>query len=62
MNRNDSPRLINKLYEILKEIFSTKNLLEKFISEFKESLVSDDEHYVHFIILKKNLTTFLKFF
>lgn len=46
MNRNDSPRLKNKLYEIIKEIFSSKNSLEKFTSEFKESLLSDDDHFV----------------
>lgn len=46
MNRNESPRLINKLYEIIKEIFSTKNLLDKFTIEFKQSLVCDDDHYV----------------
>jgi len=46
MNRNDSHRLINKLYELIKEIFTTKNILEKFTSEFKESLVSEDDHYV----------------
>jgi len=46
MHRNDSPRLINKLYEILKDIFSCKNLLEKYTSEFKESLSCDDEHFV----------------
>jgi len=46
MNRNDSPRLLNKLYEIIKDIFTTKNILEKFTAEFKESIVSDDDHYV----------------
>jgi len=50
MNRNDSPRLINKLYELIKEVFSGKNLLEKYTQEFKESLISDDEYYV--IIIK----------
>ncbi len=46
MNRNDSPRLINKLYELIKDIFSKKNLLEKYPQEFKESLISYDEHCV----------------
>ena len=46
MNRNDSPRLKNKLYEVLKEIFTSKNLLEKFSFEFKESLIGDDDNFV----------------
>ena len=46
MHRSDSPRLIHKLYEIIKDIFSNKNLLEKFTPEFKERLIDDDENFV----------------
>lgn len=47
MYKNDSPRMKNKLYEILKEIFKGRNILEKFSSEFIESIISDDESYVN---------------
>lgn len=44
MNRNDSPRLSNKIYEIVKDIFS-KNSLDKFSSEFIESMISEKENF-----------------
>lgn len=46
MNRNDSPRLSNKLYEIIKDITLNGNGLDKYSSEFLESLQNDEESYV----------------
>ena len=51
MNRNDSPRNINKLYDIVKEIFTSKISIDKYSQEFIESLISDEEYFVNFIHL-----------
>jgi len=45
-NDSNSPRIKNKLYEILKEIFTGRNILDKFSSEFIESIISEEENYV----------------
>jgi len=50
MNRNDSPRSY-KLFEIIKEIFFNKNILDNFSNEFKESLITEEEIYVKFILI-----------
>jgi hypothetical protein len=52
MNRNDSPRLSNKLYEILRDIMSNKNALDKFTPEFLESFLSDEESFVYLIFIR----------
>ncbi len=46
MNRNDSPRLTVKLYEILREILQNKSLLSNFSTEFLDGLVIEDENFV----------------
>jgi hypothetical protein len=46
MNRNESPRLSNKLYEILLDIITIKGLINNFSSEFCEKLKNDDDMYV----------------
>jgi hypothetical protein len=46
MNRNDSPRNINKLFEIVKDIFSSKVLLDKFSPEFVEAIQNEDDNHV----------------
>ena len=51
MNRNDSPRLTNKLYELLKDIVNNKGVLEKYTPEFLENLQIDEESYVKFLQL-----------
>ncbi len=48
MNRNDSPRLTDKLYEIIKDVVSNKNSLDNFSSEFLDSLQSEEDTYVIF--------------
>ena len=50
MNRNDSPRLTNKLYDICREIICNKSSFDNFPNEFLESLTNDEEPYVYFII------------
>jgi len=45
MNRNESPRVSNKLYEILRELLNNKCLLENFSQEFCERIKSEDEGY-----------------
>jgi hypothetical protein len=52
MNRNDSPRNINKLYEIVKDIFSSKVSLDKFSPEFIEALQNEDDNYVVIVYLE----------
>ncbi len=46
MNRNDSPRVSIKLYEITKDIFHHKSILDAFSKDFVKSLISDDDSYV----------------
>ncbi len=46
MNRNDSPRSINKLYDLVKDIFTSKLSLDKYSQEFIESLVNEDDNFV----------------
>lgn len=46
MNKNDSPRLSNKLYEILRDILTSKTLFDKFSREFVENLNLEEEAYV----------------
>ncbi len=46
MNRNDSPRISNKLYEILKDILNNKNILDNFSNDFIENIMTDEEFYV----------------
>ncbi len=54
MNRNDSPRLSNKLYEILKDIFNNKSLLDNFTADFCDSLKCEDEMFVLNVITIEN--------
>lgn len=49
MNRNDSPRYINKLFDIIKDIFTSKLSLDKYSIEFIESLINEDDNYVFII-------------
>jgi hypothetical protein len=48
-NQNQySPRMKNKLYEILNEIFKGINILDKFSQEFIDNLlISEEENYVN---------------
>lgn len=50
MNRNDSPRSMNKLYEIVKDIFSSKASLDKYSTEFIESLMNEEDNYVFYLM------------
>lgn len=43
MNKNDSPRIGSKLYEIMKDIINNKNILDNFSADFLDSLSSDEE-------------------
>ena len=45
MLKIDSPRISNKLYDVMKEVFS-QNTLDKYSKEFLQSLVPEDESYV----------------
>ena len=46
MLKIDSPRISNKLYEIMKEVLLS-NTLVNYSKEFIESLISDEENYVN---------------
>jgi hypothetical protein len=46
MNRNDSPRLTIKLYEILREILLNRSLLSNYSNEFLDGLMIDEENFV----------------
>jgi hypothetical protein len=46
MNRNDSPRSFYKLYEIVKDIFSSKVSLDKYSPEFIETVQNEVDNYV----------------
>jgi hypothetical protein len=48
MNRNDSPRVSNKLYEIVKDIINNKNVLDNFSSDFLDSIQSEEELFVFY--------------
>lgn len=54
MNRNESPRVSNKLYEILKDIITIKDLVDNFSSEFCDKLKSDDEMFVMNVLFIDN--------
>jgi hypothetical protein len=43
MNRNESPRVSIKLYEMTKDILITKSLVENYSTDFVDSLTGDDE-------------------
>ncbi len=45
MNRNESPRVSNKLYEILRELLNNKCLLDNFSQEFCGSIKCEEETY-----------------
>jgi hypothetical protein len=47
MNRNDSPRTFNKVYDIIREIFNNKVQIDKFSPEFIEALNYEEESYVN---------------
>lgn len=55
MNRNDSPRLTIKLYEIFREILQNKSLLSNFSIEFLDGLVIDDENFVQSLLINFSL-------
>lgn len=55
MNRNDSPRLTIKLYEIFREILQNKSLLSNFSIEFLDGLVIEDENFVLSLIINFSL-------
>ena len=61
MNRNDSPRLTNKLYEIIKDIVTNKDSLDNFSSDFIESLENDEEIFVIKLIFKILIFFYKKF-
>jgi hypothetical protein len=48
MNRNDSPRAFNKIFDILKDLVNSKIQLDKFSSEFIEALNHEEENYVFY--------------
>lgn len=51
MLKIDSPRISNKLYEIMKEVLISNSLV-KFSKEFVENLLSEEENYVNQILIK----------
>lgn len=55
MNRNDSPRLTIKLYEIFREILQNKSLLSNFSIEFLDGLVIEDENFVLSLLINFSL-------
>jgi hypothetical protein len=46
MNRNDSPRSINKLHDLVRDIFFSKVLFDKFSPEFIEALQNEEDNHV----------------
>jgi hypothetical protein len=54
MNRNESPRVSNKLYEILKEIIIVKGLIDNFSLDFCEKLKCEDEMFIINVITIDN--------
>jgi hypothetical protein len=46
MNRNDSPRSSNKVFDIIKDLFNNKIQLDKFSTDFIDSLNYEAENYV----------------
>ena len=54
MNRNDSPRVSIRLYEILKEIFNNNGILDNFTIEFCEKMRGDDEMFVINVVTIEN--------
>jgi len=66
MLRNDSPRISNKMYEIIKEIITNKISLNKFSKEFLEMLYTSEESHVYFntnnnCIIKKTYSLITKY-
>ena len=61
MLRNDSPRISNKMFEILKEIITNKVSLNKFSNEFLEMLNAQEESHVLTILfsLHSHISVFL---
>ena len=47
MNRNDSPRLTNRLYDIVKDILTNKNTLDNYSLDFIEGILIEDENFVY---------------
>jgi hypothetical protein len=45
MLKIDSPRISNKLYEIMKDVLLSNSLV-KFCKEFVDNLFADDENFV----------------
>jgi hypothetical protein len=53
MLKIDSPRISNKLYDIMREVLLSKTL-DKFSKEFLDSLNVDEENYNLNVILNEN--------